>query len=600
MESGSVVLRLTLGEMNSLGECEARAAAETFCVSGGIPGEEVLVQVIARRKGVAFAQVVEVLKPSPHRTAPPCPYFGPCSGCQWQHISYQHQLELKHSLVKRALDRVPQLGDVAIGPVLPSPQTLGYRNHARFTVRRGQAGFVHRRTRRFLPIDRCLIMADGINSILSQLQGRCAETTQLSVRYGVNTGEHLIQPRLDQVPLATGQPSYHEALLGRRLRVSSPSFFQVNTAQADSMVSLLRQGLGLSGRQWLVDAYSGVGTLTILLAPYCRRVTAIEESSAAVKDARGNAEGIENLDFCLGKVEDILGTMEGTPDVLVLDPPRAGCHPRALQAVCRLMPTRAVYVSCDPDTLARDLGFLSSAFQVEAVQPLDMFPQTHHVECLAFLRRRSEHKPIILASASPRRREIMSQMGIPFNVVPSEGDEIAQHGASPEEMAQQIALAKARQVAESLHEGVVLAADTVVVLEGEVMGKPQSEEEAFRILMRLRGRTHRVITGVAGVDVSSGAWHIAFNESTVTMRSYREDEVRAYVGSGLAMDKAGAYGVQDVSFSPVEEVRGCYLNVVGLAPCLAVEVLEKVGARVVVRPGWLPPKECQQCPLGWR
>ena len=384
--------RLTLEEMGGEGDTLAHLDGESINVFGGIPGEEVVATVVRyrrRRRHYVSALVTEVLEPSPHRVAPPCPYFGACSGCDWQHIDYSHQLTLKRDLIERELRKYDELEHVAVSETLPSPGVFGYRNHARFTVRRqGSLGYVNRITRRFVQIDDCMLMAPWINEALGSLQGRCRETSQLSVRYGVNTSDWLIQPALssEEVSLATGQTHYLERLLKKTFRIASPSFFQVNTRQAEQMVGLVRERLELTGSETLVDAYAGVGTFAVLLAPFVRRVVAIEESAAAVKDATFNSSEVDNLEFREGKTEEVLGALDVRPDVVVLDPPRAGCQPAALEAVVRWAPRRTAYVSCDPETLARDLRTLvQGGLRVEQIEPVDMFPQTHHVECLATL-----------------------------------------------------------------------------------------------------------------------------------------------------------------------------------------------------------------------
>ena len=380
-------LTLTLEGMGPLGEALAHHQGRPISVLGGIPGEQVVAQIVRQRR-FTTAQVVEVLKPSPHRVAAPCPYFGACTGCQWQHISYEHQLELKRQRLYEALNQVPRLRDTWVAPTIPAPQPYGYRNHARFTVRGGALGFVNRASHRFVRIDHCQLMHSWINEALSSLQERCSETTQLAMRYGENTGSWLIQPTLrrQDIPLASGQTHYEEALSGRRFRIASPSFFQVNTRQTERLVEMVRDRLHLTGQELLVDAYAGVGTIAILLAPYARRVIAIEESAPAVKDAGLNALGLSNVEFLQAKTEVALEQLDERPDVLVLDPPRVGCHPRALAALKRLAPPRVVYVSCDPEALARDLQQLCpEPYRLEEVQPIDMFPQTHHVECIATL-----------------------------------------------------------------------------------------------------------------------------------------------------------------------------------------------------------------------
>lgn len=380
---------MKLGAVGWLGDTLAECEGKRLFVFGGLPGEEVCVEVVRRLPGRSLARVVEVKTPSPHRINPVCPCFGECTGCQWQHIRYEYQLEIKRRIVREALETGGDIPDVEILPVVPSPEEFGYRNHARFTVKRdGALGFVNRNTRRFLRIDKCLLMCPGINQILSHLQGHCGETTQLSIRYGINTGDWLIQPAMksENVPVESGQKSYEEDLMGRRFRISSPSFFQVNTRQAERMAELVQERLGLTGEELLVDAYAGVGTFAVLLAPFSGRVIAIEESSAANEDARANIQGLPNVELVEAKTEAVLGALPQTPDVLILDPPRAGCRPEALEALIERPPKRIIYISCDPGALARDLKVLvDGAFVVEEILPVDLFPQTHHVECLATL-----------------------------------------------------------------------------------------------------------------------------------------------------------------------------------------------------------------------
>ncbi|MCH7652180.1 MAG: class I SAM-dependent RNA methyltransferase [Chloroflexi bacterium] len=383
---------LHLDGWGELGDTLAEYEGSTINVFGGIPGEEVVAHILRyrrRRQSYVSAQVLRVLKPSPHRVEAPCRYFGACTGCQWQHIDYEHQLELKRDRVSTSLKQYQTLSDISVAPTMPSPQVFNYRNHARFTVRgQGRLGYINRMSRRFVEIDECMLMDPWINEALGELQGKCAETTQLSVRLGVNAGEWLIQPTMQNpdISLKTGQTHYREKLLGHTFRIASPSFAQVNTPQTERMIELVRRRLELRGDELLLDAYAGVGVFAALTAPYVKRVVAIEESSAAIKDAAVNTIGIDNLEFIEAKTEDAIGGLEERPDAVILDPSRLGCHPDALDALVVNRVPRIVYVSCDPDALARDLDRLvSGGYRVDAVEPLDMFPQTHHVECLATL-----------------------------------------------------------------------------------------------------------------------------------------------------------------------------------------------------------------------
>lgn len=384
-------LAVTLGALDARGEIRGEYAGFPVLVEGGIPCELVEVEIIRRFPGHFAARVVSVRDASPDRVLPPCPYFGPCTGCQWQHVAYPRQLEFKRTMVIEALKPVPALAGIAVRDPLPGPETLGYRNHARFTVGRtyGEVGYVNAVTRRFFPVDRCLLMHESINEVLAATQRKAIGMTQFSVRVGVNTGDRLIQPGLpDAVDLESGQTHLAERVLGRRFRIAGSSFFQVNTHQAERMAELVIERLELTGDEVLIDAYAGVGTFAALLAPSARRVIAIEDSPSAVEDARANAEGLGNVEFVRGRTEDVLAGIDEPVDAVILDPPRAGCHPGVLAAVARLAPARVALVSCDLDALARDLsGLLRGPFAVDEIQPVDMFPQTRHVENVALLRR---------------------------------------------------------------------------------------------------------------------------------------------------------------------------------------------------------------------
>ncbi|MBI2965968.1 MAG: 23S rRNA (uracil(1939)-C(5))-methyltransferase RlmD [Chloroflexi bacterium] len=233
-------------------------------------------------------------------------------------------------------------------------------------------------------------MTPTINRTLRLIQGRLKGMTQLSVRAGIDSGERLIQPRLvDQsLALESGGPYYHDSIRGRRFRVAGSSFFQVNVPVAERVVDTVAEALDLSGDEVVVDAYAGVGVFAALLAGRAREVIGIEDSASAVDDARANASGLENVRFVMGRTEAVLPTLTGV-DAVVMDPPRRGCHPDALRALRALAPSTVAMVSCEPEALARDLAALCAggAYRVDWIQPVDMFPQTYHVECVAAVRR---------------------------------------------------------------------------------------------------------------------------------------------------------------------------------------------------------------------
>ena len=587
---------LTLTSWGRLGEAMADFDGYNVFVAGGIPGERVVAEVVKVHRKYVSAKVVDVLEASPDRVEPPCPYYGECTGCQWQHLSYDAQLKTKHEKVTDALQRVGELADPPVSEVRPSPDQLGYRNHARFTINRdGALGFINRETRQFVRIDKCLLMHQGVNDLLEELQDHCGETTQLSIRAGKYSGDFLIQPYLvhPEIGVLTGQKRYTESVAGQDFLVSSPSFFQVNVEQASAAADVVRDRLHLTAADVLLDAYTGVGTFAILLAPSVKRVIAVEESSAAVADAKQNAGDLQNLEFVLGRTEDVLRNLPVKPDVVVLDPPRSGCQPRALESLIEMAPSRVAYVSCDAETLGRDLKILcQGGYRLDEVAPLDMFPQTHHVECVALLSRgESSSQPapasLTLASASPRRRELMNLLGLEFTITPADLDEDSLPGESPVEMVERLSRQKALAVAAGMESGLVIGADSTVVFEVQAVGKPVDDDDARRMLRMLSGTTHHVSTGITVVDAASGQILSDAMTSQISLRYLTDQEIDASIASGVPRDKAGAYAVQDTDLRPAADWEGCYNNIVGLPICRLLEMLQELGYQLP--DGWTVP-----------
>jgi 23S rRNA (uracil1939-C5)-methyltransferase len=207
----------------------------------------------------------------------------------------------------------------------------------------------------------------------------------VQVRHSPETGTQLINPAVPGVPFETGQRSYFEELGGRRFEVSASAFFQVNHAQAEQMVRLVGEALPPDGKL-LVDGFAGVGTFAVIFSDRFERVLAIEESHSAAKDSERNLGQAPNVEMLVGKVEDVLPGLEERPDAIILDPPRPGCAPPVLRAILEFQPGTVVYVSCNPATLARDLRVLvDGGYRLDRVTPLDMFPQTGHIECVSQL-----------------------------------------------------------------------------------------------------------------------------------------------------------------------------------------------------------------------
>ena len=388
-------------------------------VPRALPGERGLIQLQDERRDFARGELVRLERLVPGRVEPPCPqYRQGCGGCSWQHADYSLQLQLKRQMVVDQLRRIGHFadGDELVRPPIAMLEPWNYRNQARFTVGRrfGELCFTLRSSHRLLRIEHCWIVHPTINSVLETAQGRLnaldRRIHQVLVRVGINTGQVMISPALPEVPeIETGQPFIEEELLGRRFRLEPPSFFQVNTlrqkralpsaigtsmlpppdtglSMADILALLVLDRVQPEPSHLVVDAYSGVGTFALLLAPLVREVVGIEEAPSAIRDAEYNARDIANVRFLKSKTEQALPALDRRPDAVVLDPARVGCHPAVLHAILQSRPPRVVYVSCDPSTLARDLRLLvDGGYTVGEVQPLDMFPHTYHIESVATL-----------------------------------------------------------------------------------------------------------------------------------------------------------------------------------------------------------------------
>jgi len=386
---------ITLGEINDAGDTVTEIDGAPVVVSGGLPGELVIAEVQKRFPERIAAKVDRVLEPAAERIEPECKYFLTCSGCQWQHVSYDHQLTLKRERVQREIDKYENLSGVNVDATVESEKRLGYRNHGRFTIGKyedaGQVGYKNMVTRQFVRVEECLLMDDKINETIGLVQDKMEGHTQMSIRVGSNTDSMLVQPRMNisGLSLVTGEQHYEEEVRGSRFRVAASSFFQVNTGQLSRAVDEVRELLDLDGSEVMVDAYCGVGVFAVLISPYVKRVIGIEESASAIEDAGLSMNGATNVEFIEGKAEHVLAEWSDADevDVLLLDPPRVGCHPDVLESVKKLKPKKVLMVSCEPQAMARDLDLLCEGgmYRLETLRPVDMFPQTRHVETISML-----------------------------------------------------------------------------------------------------------------------------------------------------------------------------------------------------------------------
>lgn len=374
-----------------------------------LPGETARVEITEDKGRFAFARLVEVLEPAPDRVAPACPYFGPtgCGGCQWQHIAYSAQLRLKTEIVADQLTRIGKIAAPLVRPTLPDSSGWAYRNHAQFRPASGGGlGFQAAGSNKTVAVEECPILHPLLADLYAALDLDLEGLLRLSLRAGTASGDQmLIFEMADDLPPALeidlpvscvlllsdgrhanliGSNYITETVAGHSYRVSAPSFFQVNTPQAGQLVRLVSEYLDLQGGETVLDGYCGVGLFTTHLAERAGLVVGIESAPAAVADLLENTAGFDNVEVIEGPVEAALPELDVPLDAAVVDPPRAGVDRFALDALVERRPARLVYVSCDPATLARDAGRLARAgYRLAEVQPVDMFPQTYHVESVA-------------------------------------------------------------------------------------------------------------------------------------------------------------------------------------------------------------------------
>jgi 23S rRNA (uracil1939-C5)-methyltransferase len=304
------------------------------------------------------------------------------------------------------------LAETTVLPAIGAAEPWHYRNHMRFSVtRQGEAGLTAYGTHRVLALSGCPIAANGINTALEHLTLSGASAAprsekqhrltppQLLMRYSESSRHMLLQPVPDQeiigelaaLGIEVRSADMEETLGGVSFRIRPSSFFQTNTEQANRMAELVLSYVPASRRLRWVDAYCGVGTFARLMADHVGEVIAIEESASAIRDARWNLRDVDNVMLLQGKVEELLPELGQTLDGLVIDPPRAGCQAPVLDALLARRIPRIVYISCNPASLARDLAHVSlahSTYRVVSIQPLDMFPQTAHIESIALLEAR--------------------------------------------------------------------------------------------------------------------------------------------------------------------------------------------------------------------
>ena len=443
---------VTIAGVGHSGEGVGRYQDLTVFVPQALPGEIVETKITEVKKNYAKGKLVAVKQVSPDRMKPPCPVYEMCGGCQLQHLSYEGQLAIKHRQVHDAVIRIGKLSDVTIHPTLGAVHPWHYRNKMQFPVGTDAGGSIvigcyAQGSHTIVPTDNCLIQHMSNNTIASQVQRIATEVGLLP--YNELTGEGLLRHVMGRVGTATGEvmivlvtagdtiprapelitalreavpgvvsimqninPRRTNVILGEVTRtfwgkdtitdrlgsltfhISARSFFQVNTEQTLQLYGRAVDYAGLTGRETVIDAYCGTGTISLFLARQAAKVYGIEIVPSAIEDAWANARtnGITNAEFMTGDAVDIMPRLyrQGVrPDVIVVDPPRAGCDQIVLETFATMNPRRIVYVSCNPASLARDLAILDKlGYKTREIQPVDMFPMTFHIETVTLLQRK--------------------------------------------------------------------------------------------------------------------------------------------------------------------------------------------------------------------
>lgn len=379
----------------------------------GLPGERVRVRLTEEKRGFARGEIVEILQASPQRIAPRCKHFGWCGGCHYQHMPYEMQLKVKADILRDQLQRIGRIENPPVKAAVASPSEWNYRNHIQFHLTEdGKLGFVSplpdlgqgRRGEAIIPITECHLPEASINAFWPQIEFE-ADTNieRVSLRTGTDDELMLVlesdspeTPEIDieadvsishvfedSVVVIAGDDHIIIKVLDREFHVLAASFFQVNTAMAEKMVRHLLNRLPIS-QSTVLDVYCGAGLFSAFLAPKCKQLIGIESSASACEDFAVNLDEFDNVELYEDLAENVLPALKLKPDIILVDPPRAGLEKQALDAILKLNPKVIAYVSCDPSTLARDAArLINGGYKLMDVTPFDLFPQTYHIESIS-------------------------------------------------------------------------------------------------------------------------------------------------------------------------------------------------------------------------
>ncbi|WP_299446029.1 23S rRNA (uracil(1939)-C(5))-methyltransferase RlmD [uncultured Phascolarctobacterium sp.] len=448
-------IELQISGLGSSGEGVGKYEGFTVFVKGALPEETVQVKITLVKKSYAVGLLEQIVTASSERVEPLCPIYAECGGCQLQHLSYKGQLACKRQQVQDALARIGHL-DIEALPVLGTSEPWNYRNKMQFPAALNaegelQIGCYAAATHKVINADGCLISKEANNAILTtvrkwmqhfNISAYDEKTGKGMVRHvmgrvGVHSGEVMaviitsgydlphratlvnwlkqyvpglvsvvqnINKKQTNVVMGSktrvlwGCESIKDSLGSLQFNISAQAFFQVNSEQAEKLYNKALEFAALDGSETVVDVYCGTGTISLYLARHAKKVYGIEIVAPAIENAKKNAEEnkCSNAEFILGDAAvELPKLLAGgvNPDVVLVDPPRAGCEEKVLAAISSVAPKRIVYVSCNPASLARDLRYLEDhGYKTVIVQPVDMFPMTSHVECVVLLTRAGEQK----------------------------------------------------------------------------------------------------------------------------------------------------------------------------------------------------------------
>jgi 23S rRNA (uracil1939-C5)-methyltransferase len=389
---------------------DGRAVFIPYC----LPGEKVRIKLVEEKKHYARAELLEVISTSSNRIEPRCFHYSVCGGCHYQHIPYEEQLLIKQSILIDQLQRVGKIQNPPVAKTVPAPQEWNYRNHIQFhTSEKGKLGFLEHRSKRIVEIKECHLPEEVLNQVWPLLDLEFVPgLDRINLRSGEGGKDVLLvlessDPQPIEFELELPLSAVHQGpggeivLAGDEFTiiqvhefpfvVSSSSFFQVNTLGAEVLVDLLLEKLPLREDLLVLDVYCGVGLFSVFIAPRVKKLIGIENHLSSGDDFLYNLAGFDNVEFFDLPAEEILPNLNQTPDIILLDPPRAGLSLTVLDGVVSLKPELVAYISCDPATLARDAArMIKGGYRLIESTPFDMFPQTYHIESVNIFQRASQ------------------------------------------------------------------------------------------------------------------------------------------------------------------------------------------------------------------